>query len=58
MHDKKGFHKVGNPGEELAVTLHVYSPPFDRCSIFNANNEKVEIPCEFDTEVGILQNLT
>ena len=28
MHDIKGFHKIGNPNEDVAVTLHVYSPPY------------------------------
>ena len=35
MHDKKGFHKIGNPNEEVSVTLHVYSPPYEISTIFN-----------------------
>jgi cysteine dioxygenase len=38
MHDLLGFHAVGNPSlESIAVTLHIYSPPIKRCSIFKEN---------------------
>jgi cysteine dioxygenase len=32
--DSLGLHKVGNPTEELAVSLHLYSPPYSRCRIW------------------------
>jgi len=35
MHDRMGFHRISNTGEERAMTLHVYASPIDRCSIFD-----------------------
>ena len=32
--DSFGLHKVANPTDGLAMTLHLYSPPFTRCCIF------------------------
>nr|CCA17626.1 cysteine dioxygenase putative [Albugo laibachii Nc14] len=33
--DSMGLHKVGNPRhDQLAVTLHLYSPPFDACRVW------------------------
>lgn len=34
INDNIGYHKVGNPGEKLAVSMHLYSPPFDKCKIW------------------------
>jgi cysteine dioxygenase len=34
MHDKIGLHKVANNGSEAAVTLHLYSPPYEYCKTF------------------------
>ena len=53
MHDIKGFHKIGNPGEDIAVTMHVYSPPFSMSSIVNLDLSKQEVTCTFDSEGGI-----
>lgn len=34
-HDAVGLHRVLNPDmEEVAVSLHIYSPPFEECQIF------------------------
>jgi cysteine dioxygenase len=27
MHNSLGYHKIENPGEESAISLHIYSPP-------------------------------
>mmetsp|Transcript_25342 Transcript_25342/g.37537 ORF Transcript_25342/g.37537 Transcript_25342/m.37537 type:complete len:236 (+) Transcript_25342:328-1035(+) len=32
--DQLGLHKVGNPGNELAISMHLYSPPFGKCRIW------------------------
>ena len=33
--DWLGYHKIGNPSKSKpAVTLHLYSPPFDSCKIW------------------------
>lgn len=29
-----GLHKVGSHGPDPAVTLHLYAPPYERCSIW------------------------
>ena len=53
MHDIKGFHKIGNPNEDVAVTLHVYSPPYGQCKIFEQDGSNKTVNCVFDTEGGI-----
>uniref|UniRef100_A0A7S4MBD2 Cysteine dioxygenase n=1 Tax=Odontella aurita TaxID=265563 RepID=A0A7S4MBD2_9STRA len=33
--DSIGYHKIGNPTKDIpAVTMHLYSPPFQRCQIW------------------------
>jgi len=34
LNDSMGLHKVGNPTDEVAVTLHLYSPPYSSCRIW------------------------
>lgn len=35
MHDSKGLHRITNPDtEKAAVSLHIYTPPFEDCLIF------------------------
>jgi len=35
MNDTKGLHTITNPSStEVAVSLHIYSPPFRECNIF------------------------
>lgn len=35
MHDSLGLHRIENPSsEEVAVSLHIYSPPFSECLVF------------------------
>jgi len=53
MHDMMGYHKIGNPGEDVAVTLHVYSPPYETSTIFDSENNKMQVSCSFDTEGGV-----
>jgi cysteine dioxygenase len=39
IEDSMGLHKVGNPSDTVgAVTLHVYSPPFQECRIWLDEN--------------------
>jgi cysteine dioxygenase len=39
IEDSQGFHKVGNPSTSIpAVTLHLYSPPFQSCRIWLDEN--------------------
>ena len=34
MHDKLGLHRISNKGSETAISLHLYSPPFQYCKTF------------------------
>ena len=52
MHDSLGFHKVGNPSTEIdAITLHLYSPPFEKCRLWfdpnDANRSSVAVSCYY-----------
>lgn len=39
--DTLGLHRVENPSHtDSAVSLHLYCPPFDSCSIFNKKTGK------------------
>lgn len=41
MNDSLGLHRVENPSHtEPAVSLHLYCPPFDKCSVFNQQTGK------------------
>ncbi|KAL7571287.1 hypothetical protein ACA910_008940 [Epithemia clementina (nom. ined.)] len=39
INDFLGYHKISNPSSELAVTLHLYCPPFDECRVWLDQNE-------------------
>ena len=34
--DSQGLHKVGNPTSEIAITLHLYSPPAQYCKTWSS----------------------
>lgn len=41
INDKIGLHRVENPSHsDVAVSLHLYCPPFEECSIFNKKTGK------------------
>ncbi|XP_046985409.1 cysteine dioxygenase type 1 [Schistocerca americana] len=41
INDSLGLHRVENPSHtEPAVSLHLYCPPFDTCSVFNQRTGK------------------
>jgi cysteine dioxygenase len=40
IEDSQGLHKVGNPGTRPAVTMHMYSPPFQSCKIWLDETKK------------------
>lgn len=41
INDTLGLHRVENPSHsDVAVSLHLYCPPFDTCSIFNKKDGK------------------
>lgn len=38
--DSMGLHKVENPsGDEMAVSLHLYSPPYSQCRVWLCENQ-------------------
>ncbi|KAJ2541521.1 hypothetical protein GGF49_003593 [Coemansia sp. RSA 1853] len=43
MHDRIGLHRIANPSDTLrAVSLHLYSPPYDMCKTFDAQTGNVQ----------------
>lgn len=57
MHDCMGLHSVGNAGSSPAVTLHLYAPPYDKCTIWpeECHAEKTLKPCvTYHSEFGKL----
>ena len=54
IHDKIGLHRVGNHGQDFAVSMHLYSPPFDVCRSFNEKTGKSKY-CQmvFWSEYGV-----
>ncbi|XP_055838305.1 cysteine dioxygenase type 1 [Episyrphus balteatus] len=46
INDNLGLHRVENPSHtDAAVSLHLYCPPFDSCSVFQKNSGK-KIKCQ------------
>ncbi|KAJ2829790.1 hypothetical protein IWW50_000643 [Coemansia erecta] len=44
MHDRIGLHRIGNPSKsEKAVSLHLYSPPYNMCKTFDEATGNVEV---------------
>ncbi|KAL7273815.1 hypothetical protein RUND412_003306 [Rhizina undulata] len=53
--DKVGLHSISNPGTEVAVSLHIYTPPWaENCHSFNPQTgEKKDIqPSCYDSKNG------
>jgi cysteine dioxygenase len=53
---ERPIHAVLNPAEhgERAVSLHVYSRPYDRCLVYSLEKDTVmEVPLFFDSEYGV-----
>lgn len=52
--DSLGLHRVENPSHvNPAVSLHVYSPPFDSCSVFNQHTgQKTKCKVTFWSKYG------
>ena len=43
MEDSMGYHRVSNPSNhenELAVTLHLYCPPYHQCKVWASEEQK------------------
>lgn len=54
INDTLGLHRVENPSHtDVAVSLHLYCPPFDTCSIFNkANGKRTKCKVTFWSKFG------
>lgn len=35
MNDKMGYHRIENPDDHRAMTLHIYVKPIDRCKVYD-----------------------
>ncbi len=56
MHDRMGFHKIRNPFNQRAMTLHIYAKPIDACRVFDPKNEEFKIKeMEYDTVVDVVE---
>eukprot|EP00934_Nitzschia_sp_Nitz4_P009154 Nitzschia sp. Nitz4//scaffold22_size323478//98447//99187//NITZ4_000518-RA/size323478-augustus-gene-0.230-mRNA-1//-1//CDS//3329542968//9144//frame0 len=51
--DTIGYHKVGNPTECPAVTLHIYAPPITKCRIWVQEDCST---CKFSTSSHFSEN--
>jgi len=60
IHDNIGLHRVENPSHVSgAVSLHLYSPPFDECSVFDENTgRKFSAKVTFWTKFGTRTELS
>jgi len=58
INDNLGYHKIGNDGEDLAISLHLYSPPFGECRIWCDENDSskssISHMCNYFSEYGTL----
>ncbi|XP_077288699.1 cysteine dioxygenase type 1 [Arctopsyche grandis] len=54
INDSLGLHRVENPSNaNTAVSLHLYSPPFDACHVFNQQTgHKTKAPVTFWSKFG------
>jgi cysteine dioxygenase len=53
IHDYIGYHSVGNVSpERIAVSLHIYSPPIRKCSVFKENGLKWIKSCDYYSKNG------
>ncbi|XP_011190606.1 cysteine dioxygenase type 1 [Zeugodacus cucurbitae] len=58
INDNLGLHRVENPSHiETAVSLHLYCPPFNECSVFHKNSGKrIKCPVTFWSKYGVRQS--
>lgn len=55
MHDRMGFHKIRNPFNQRAMTLHIYAKPIDACRVFDPKNQEFKIKeMEYDTVIDVV----
>lgn len=56
--DSMGLHRVENPSHaDNAISLHLYSPPFNTCQIFNQQTgQATKATCTFWSKFGERRN--
>lgn len=42
MHDRMGYHTIGNISNQRAMTLHIYASPIDICQVYNNKTDSFE----------------
>jgi len=53
INDHIGLHRVENSSNtDVAVSLHLYCPPFDSCNVFNKAGKKTECKVTFWSKFG------
>lgn len=56
--DNLGLHRVENPSHaDTSVSLHLYCPPFDSCSVFQDNCKKTKAKVTFWSKYGVRTKL-
>jgi cysteine dioxygenase len=51
LDDPLKLHVISNPTKRPAISLHIYSKPFDQCAFFNESSKKIEgFPLEYFTQ--------
>eukprot|EP01040_Poterioochromonas_malhamensis_P012932 gene12932-14171_t len=56
MDNYLGYHKIGCATEELAITLHLYTPPFKTCRVWPNPadcKQEVEVKMVYYSELGV-----
>lgn len=43
MNDQMGYHRIENPSDTKAMTLHIYANPIERCKVYNEDTSRFEI---------------
>jgi len=56
MDNYLGYHKIGCATEELAITLHLYTPPFKTCKVWPNPadcKQEIEVKMLYYSELGV-----
>lgn len=43
MNDQMGYHRIENPNDKKAMTLHIYANPIDQCKVYNEDTSSFEV---------------
>ena len=58
IHDNIGVHKMENASDDWAVSVHMYTPPFEVCKTFGKSGQINLSRMEFDTIGGVKTSLS